>query len=70
MAVTKTSVLASIIDRKLETTSYRTQHWEGSLLDYLDLVTEDPTIARNAFQRVYDMIVSSASRTRRSSSRK
>ncbi|HEX8342569.1 MAG TPA: hypothetical protein VF624_16830 [Tepidisphaeraceae bacterium] len=58
MAVIKPNALASIIDRNLETASYREQHWEGSLLDYLDLVTDNPSIARNAFQRVYDMIVS------------
>ena len=62
MASTETTTLsnplASIIDRKLDTGSYRQQHWEGSLMDYLDLVAADPQIARNAFGRVYDMIVS------------
>lgn len=32
-------------------------NWSGSFQDYLDYVSEDPKIARNAFQRVYDMIM-------------
>lgn len=31
-------------------------NWEGSFQDYLDMVSEDPRIARNCFQRVFDMI--------------
>src|SRR5947199_319815 len=57
MAV-KTNPLTSIIDRKLDTTGFREQHWEGSFSEYLDLVVENPSVARNAFQRVYDMILS------------
>lgn len=33
-------------------------HWTGSFQEYLDKVSEDPRIARNAFQRVFDMISS------------
>lgn len=32
------------------------EHWEGSFDDYLDLVGEDPALARNAWQRMADMI--------------
>ncbi|HEX8325543.1 MAG TPA: hypothetical protein VF595_16695 [Tepidisphaeraceae bacterium] len=54
----RTNSLASIINKKLDVSTYREQHWEGTLWDYLDLVQQDPAVARNAFQRVYDMIVS------------
>ncbi len=37
---------------------YRDLHWEGSLEDYLQLVRERPEVTRNAYQRLYDMIVS------------
>ncbi|MDP6931553.1 MAG: serine protein kinase [Myxococcota bacterium] len=37
--------------------SFRDQHWSGSFADYLDLVRDDPLIARNAYQRLYDLIV-------------
>ena len=39
-------------------TNFREQHWEGTFWEYLDIVTENPAVARNAFQRVYDMILS------------
>jgi serine protein kinase len=53
----KTNSLVSLIDRKLDVTHFREQHWEGTFWDYLDLVQENPSVARNAFQRVYDMIL-------------
>ena len=37
---------------------YRDLAWEGSFEDYLDLVRERPGVTRNAFQRVYDMVIS------------
>ncbi len=39
-------------------TQYHDLHWEGSVEDYLRLVQEQPEVARNAFQRLYDMIIS------------
>ena len=42
---------------------YREQHWEGSFSDYLELVRERPGITRNAYQRLYDMIVSFGTET-------
>src|SRR5271170_7972551 len=49
--------LVSLIDKKLDVSNFREQHWEGSFWDYLDIVNENPVVARNAFQRVYDMIL-------------
>ena len=40
------------------TRDYREFNWEGSFFEYLDLVKEKPAIARNAFQRMFDMILS------------
>ncbi|MFT5356826.1 MAG: serine protein kinase, partial [Polyangiales bacterium] len=37
---------------------YRDLHWEGTFEEYLQVVRERPLITRNAFQRLYDMIVS------------
>jgi serine protein kinase len=54
----KSNSLISAIDKKLDTSRFREQHWEGTFWEYLDLVAENPAIARNAFQRVYDMILS------------
>lgn len=37
---------------------FRRKHWQGSFTEYIDLVRDDPRIARNAFERLYDMILS------------
>jgi len=37
---------------------FRDLHWEGSFEDYLQVVRERPRVTRNAFQRLYDMVVS------------
>src|SRR6516225_6229250 len=36
---------------------YQELNWEGSLEDYLRLTQENPRVTRNAFQRIYDMIL-------------
>jgi serine protein kinase len=36
---------------------YRDLSWEGSFEDYLETVRKRPQVTRNAFQRVYDMII-------------
>ncbi len=45
--------LGEIQDRK----QFQTLNWRGSFADYLDLVAQNPAITRNAFQRIYDMIM-------------
>ncbi|MCS6859855.1 MAG: hypothetical protein NZT92_06000 [Abditibacteriales bacterium] len=42
---------------------FRELHWEGTFTDYLDIVTRNPKVARTAFQRLYDMIVSYGTET-------
>lgn len=37
---------------------YRELHWEGTFEEYLDIVRKDPRVARTAYQRMYDMILS------------
>jgi serine protein kinase len=36
---------------------YRDLTWSGTFNDYLNLVKENPKVTRNAFQRMYDMII-------------
>ncbi len=50
--------LFSLISSRIDTDQYRELNWQGSFHDYLGLVYENPNVARNAFQRVYDMILS------------
>ena len=37
---------------------FRRATWSGSFQDYLNIVAESPEVTRNAFQRMYDMILS------------
>lgn len=37
--------------------SYRDLSWKGTFWEYLDIVKKNPKITRNAFQRMYDMIM-------------
>jgi serine protein kinase len=41
---------------------YQDLHWDGTFEDYLALVKENPLVARNAFQRLHDMIMSFGTR--------
>src|SRR3972149_524936 len=50
--------IVSIVHGLLDQKRFREQHWEGSFEDFLQIVSQDPKVARSAFQRVYDMIVS------------
>src|SRR5512140_1751000 len=57
MTVSNREKLLSVIDRHLDSEKFRQQHWEGNFIQYLEMVLTDPRIARNAFQRVYDMVL-------------
>jgi len=47
-------MLGEIQDRK----QFQQLNWRGTFADYLELATNDPKVTRNAFQRIYDMIMS------------
>jgi len=50
--------IISIIAERQDLEQFRKKHWEGSFEEYLDLVRANPQITRNAFERVYDMVLS------------
>jgi serine protein kinase len=50
--------IIGLIREKQDARRYQDLHWDGSFSEYLELLHEKPLIARNAFQRVYDMIQS------------
>ncbi len=52
-----TDQLLSVIDRHFDRSKFRQQHWEGTFFEYLNMVVANPRLSRNAFQRVYDMIL-------------
>ncbi|NIR43828.1 MAG: serine protein kinase [Gemmatimonadetes bacterium] len=55
---TKSIDIIGLIREKQDFQRYQDLHWEGSFPEYLDLVRQDPAVARNSFQRLYDMILS------------
>ena len=52
----KEDILA-VVDQHLSPDRFREQHWEGSFHEYLEIVISNPRVVRNAFQRIYDMIM-------------
>lgn len=52
------SELLSIVKSLQNTQEFKELWWEGSYEDYLDIVAKNPKVARSAFQRVYDMVMS------------
>jgi serine protein kinase len=52
------SKLSILIKEKLRPERFQELYWEGSFEEYLDIVYQNPGVARTSFQRLYDMIVS------------
>jgi serine protein kinase len=50
--------LISAVRELMDIKSFREHHWEGSFAEYLDVVKQNPSVARSAYQRIYDMIMS------------
>ncbi len=55
-------IISLVADRQ-DLEQFRRKNWEGTFEEYLDLVRVDPRITRNAFKRVYDMIMSYGTET-------
>lgn len=51
------SIISLVSDRQ-DLEQFRKKNWIGTFEDYIDLVRQRPEVTRNAFERVYDMIVS------------
>lgn len=49
--------IRDIISQLQTNNGYKDLTWSGSFNDYLDIVRENPKVTRNAFQRMYDMIM-------------
>ena len=50
--------IKQIVQGALDTEAFKTEHWQGSFAEYLEIVENDPRVIRNAYQRVYDMVLS------------
>ncbi|MFT5050129.1 MAG: serine protein kinase [Chlamydiales bacterium] len=52
------SSIFDLVQCETRTDQFRELHWEGTFSEYLDLVEANPKVARNAWQRLLDMIES------------
>ncbi len=52
------SSMVSVIAEMQDYDLYRDLAWEGSFEDYLQIIRGRPQVTRNAFQRMYDMVIS------------
>ncbi|MGE4233661.1 MAG: PrkA family serine protein kinase [Bacteriovoracia bacterium] len=59
---TKSDILG-LVGKIVQPDQFKNYNWEGSFQEYIDIVRKDPFVTRNAFQRVYDMILSYGSET-------
>jgi serine protein kinase len=50
--------IVALVGQRQDLDQFRRKNWQGNFEQYLDLVHQDPRVTRNAFQRVYDMILS------------
>lgn len=48
----------SFVESNFNLDTYKKEHWSGSFQEYVDLVSDRPQICRNAYQRLYDLIIS------------
>ena len=51
------SGLLGMIAQLQDVEQYRELNWEGNFEDYLALVKNEPGVARNSYQRLYDLIL-------------
>ncbi len=50
--------IIDLVAQKQDIELFRNKTWEGNFEEYLDIVRERPEVTRNAFERVYDMVMS------------
>ncbi|MBC85848.1 MAG: serine protein kinase [Bdellovibrionaceae bacterium] len=55
--------VAGIVSEWEDKGLHESLNWKGTFDDYLELVKQNPTITRNAFQRMYDMIMEAGTET-------
>ncbi len=64
MATSRTKKLSSLLKVNKDSLSrYEKIKWTGSFDDYLEIVQSNPKVLRNAYQRLYDMVLSHGTET-------
>ena len=55
--------IISLIAERQDIEQFRRKNWEGGFEEYLEIVRQDPRVTRNAFERLYDMVMSYGTET-------
>jgi serine protein kinase len=55
--------IITLVAQRQDLDQFRRKNWEGTFEQYLDIVRANPRVTRNAFERVYDMILSYGTET-------
>ncbi|MGE0756693.1 MAG: PrkA family serine protein kinase [Pirellulaceae bacterium] len=50
--------IISLVASRQDLEQFRKKHWVGTFDEYLDIARQNPHVARNSFERLYDMICS------------
>lgn len=50
--------LAATVESRLDRRRFQDQHWNGTFWEYLDICAQNPGVVRNAYQRLYDAVMS------------
>ncbi len=50
--------IISLVAQRQDLEQFRRKNWEGTFEEYLDIVRSEPRSTRNAFERIYDMVLS------------
>ena len=57
MTVKNGASLLSLVGKMQDQKRFQELNWMGTFQDYLDVVANNPRVTRNAFQRIYDMVI-------------
>jgi serine protein kinase len=55
--------LISLIGDRQDRDQFQKENWTGTFEDYLEIVKQRPEVTRNAYQRIYDMILAAGTDT-------
>ncbi len=55
--------IISLVAERQDLDQFRRKNWEGTFEQYLDVVRANPSVTRNAFERLYDMVLSYGTET-------
>ena len=57
MTIKDGASLLRLVGQMQDQKQFQVLNWSGSFQDYLDVVANNPKVTRNAFQRIYDLIM-------------